>query len=102
MAQVDKAIQMCNEKPIAVMLELSEELQHTLECPRPTSVALAARENFIKEIRNHITNNRAIVIKGCCFSQCRGFSVEDIGMVRPFMLHAVYWQSMCMQLLPFP
>ena len=29
----------------------------------------------------------------CCFSQCRGFSVEDIGMVRPSMFHSVYWHG---------
>jgi hypothetical protein len=101
MAQADMAIQMRNEKPIAVALELPEELQHTSERPRPSSVALAAREKFVKEIRNHIANNRAVVIKGCCFSQCRGFSVEDIGMVRPSMSHSVYWQGTCIQLLLF-
>ena len=90
--------QIPDEEPIAVVLELLEELQHTLEHPSPSSVALAARNQFIKDIRTHIGNNRAVVVKGCCYSQCRGFSVEDIGMVRPFMSHAVYWHGIC---IPF-
>src|SRR6267154_4711739 len=101
MARADKAIQMCNEEPIAVELELPEELQHTSERPRPSPVALAAREIFVKEIRNHIANNRAVVIKGCCFSQCKGFSVEDIGMVRPSMSHSVYWHGTCINMFLF-
>lgn len=101
MARADKATQMRNGEPIAVALELPEELQHTSERPRRSSVALAAREGFVKEIRNHIANNRSVVIKGCCFSQCRGFSVEDIGMVRPSMSHSVYWQGTCIPLLLF-
>ena len=92
---------MCNEESIAVKLELPEELQHTSERPRPSPVALAAREIFVKEIRNHIANNRAVVIKGCCFSQCKGFSVEDIGMVRPSMSHSVYWQGTCINMFLF-
>jgi hypothetical protein len=94
MARADNATQMHNNEPIAVVLELPEELQHTSERPRPSSVALEAREMFVKAIRNHISHNRAVIIKGSCFSQCRGFSVEDIGMVRPSMSHSVYWQGM--------
>jgi hypothetical protein len=101
MARADNATQMRDNEPIAVVLELPEELQHTSERPKPSSVALEARERFVKEIRKHISNNRAVVIKGCCFSQCRGFSVEDIGMVRPSMSHSVYWHGMWMQLLLF-
>jgi hypothetical protein len=81
MARADNATQVRNNEPIAVVLELPEELRHTTECPRPSSVALAARDRFVKEIRTQISNNKAVVIRGCCFSQCRGFSVEDIGMV---------------------
>jgi hypothetical protein len=101
MARADNATQMRDNEPIAVVLELPEELQHTSGRPKPSSVALEARERFVKEIRKHISNNRAVVIKGCCFSQCRGFSVEDIGMVRPSMSHSVYWHGMWMQLLLF-
>jgi hypothetical protein len=93
MARAANAIQMHDEEPAAVALELPEELRHTSERPRPSAVALAAREQFVKEIRNHVSNNRAVVIRGCCFSQCRGFSVEDIGMVRPSMSHSVYWHG---------
>ena len=96
MARADNATQMRDNKPIAAILKLPEELQYTSERPRPFSVVLAARERFVKDIRNHISNNRAVVIKGCCFSQCRGFSVEDISMVRPSMSHSVYWQGTCM------
>ena len=98
MALAHNTFQIPDEEPIAIVLELPEELQHTSERPRPSSVALAARDQFVKEIRTHIGNNRAVVVKGCCFSQCRGFSVEDIGMVRPFMSHSVYWQGIC---IPF-
>jgi hypothetical protein len=98
MARANNATRMRNYEPIAVVLELPEELKQTLEHPIHSSVALTARERFVKEIRSNISNNRAVVIKGCCFSQFRGFSVEDIGMVRPTMSHSVYWHGMCMQL----
>lgn len=94
MARAANAIQMRDEVPIAVALELPEELRHTSERPRPSAITLPARDRFVKEIRMHISRNRAVVIKGCCFSQCRGFSVEDIGMVRPSMAHSVYWHGM--------
>jgi hypothetical protein len=99
MARADRATQMRNEEPIAIVLELPEELQHVGERPASSLVALAARDRFVKDIRWHVANNRAVVIKGCCFSQCRGFSVEDIGMVRPSMSHSVYWQGKCIKLL---
>jgi hypothetical protein len=95
MARAENATEMRNEDAFAVILELPEELRRTLEHPQPSTVALAARDKFIKEIRSHIANNRAVVVKACCFSQCRGFSMEDIGMVRPSMSHSVYWQGMC-------
>jgi hypothetical protein len=95
MARAVNAIQMHDEEPVAVALELPEELRHMSERPRPSAVALEAREQFVREIRNHISHNRAVVVKGCCFSQCRGFSVEDIGMVRPSMFHSVYWHGTC-------
>ena len=95
MAQADNMTEMHNEEAFAVVLELPEVLRSTSDHPKPSTVALAARDKFIKEIRSHIANNRAVVIKACCFSQCRGFSVEDIGMVRPSMSHSVYWQGMC-------
>jgi hypothetical protein len=95
MARTENATEMRNEEAFAVVLELPEELRRTSERPQPSTIALAARDKFIKEIRSHIANNRAVVIKACCFSQCRGFSVEDIGMVRPSMSHSVYWQGMC-------
>ena len=98
MARAHNVFQIPDEEPIAVVLELQEELQHTSERPRPSSIALTARNQFIKDIRTHIGNNRAIVVEGCCYSQCHGFSVEDIGMVRPFMSHDVYWQGIC---IPF-
>src|SRR6202022_3678831 len=98
MAQAHNAFQIPDEEPIAVVLELLEELQHTSERPRPSSVALVARDQLIKETKTHVGNNRAVVVKGFCFSQCRGFSVEDISMVRLFMLHSVYWQGIC---IPF-
>jgi hypothetical protein len=97
MARANNATQMRNDEPIAVVLDLPEELKQTSERPRHSSAALAARERFVKEIRNNISNNRAVVIKGCCFGQFSGFSVEDIGMVRPTMSHSVYWHGMCMQ-----
>ena len=81
MARAVNAIQMHDEEPVAIALELPEELRHMSECPRPSAVALEARDQFVKEMRNHISNNKAVVIKGCCFSQCRGFSIKDIGMV---------------------
>jgi hypothetical protein len=93
MARADNATQIPSDEPVAVILELPEELKHISERPRPSSIALAARDGFVKDIRNHISNNRAVVIRGCCFGQCRGFSVEDIGMVRPSMSHSVYWQG---------
>lgn len=95
MARADNATQMRNEEAFAVVLELPEELRRTSERPQPSSVALAARDKFVKTIRGHIANNRAVIVKACCFSQCRGFSIEDIGMVRPSMSHSVYWQGMC-------
>ena len=98
MARVHNMFQIPDEELIAIVLELLEELQHTSECPRPSSVALVARNQFVKDIRTHIGNNRAVVVKGCCYSQCCGFSVEDIGMVRSFMSHAVYWHGIC---IPF-
>ncbi len=94
MSQADNATQTPGDEPIAVILELPEELKHISERPRPSSVALEARERFVQAIRKHISHNRAVIIKGSCFSQCRGFSVEDIGMVRPSMSHSVYWQGM--------
>jgi hypothetical protein len=99
MARADNATQMRNEEPIATVLELPEELRHVGECPASSSVALGARDHFVKDIRWHIANNRAVIIKGCCFRQCRGFSVEDIGMVRPSMSHSVYWQGTRLSLL---
>ena len=93
MARAVNAIHMQDDEPIAISLELPEELRHTSERPRPSSIALEAREQFVREIRKHISNNIAVVVRGCCFSQCRGFSVEDIGMVRPSMFHSVYWHG---------
>jgi len=93
MARAVNAIHMHDEEPVAIALELPKALRHMSEHPRPSAVALEARDQFVKEIRNHISNNKAVVIKGCCFSQCRGFSVEDIGMVRPSMFHSVYWHG---------
>jgi len=72
MARANNATRMSNYEPIAVVLELPAELKPTSEHPIHSSVALTARERFVKEIRSNISNNRAVVIKGCCFSQFRG------------------------------
>ena len=56
MARADNATQIPSDEPVAVILELPEELKHISERPRPSSIALAARDGFVKDIRNHISN----------------------------------------------
>ena len=73
MARADNATQMRDNKPIAAILKLPEELQYTSERPRPSSDVLAARERFVKDIRNHISNNRAVSYQGVLLQSMQGF-----------------------------
>ena len=72
MAQVNNATQIPSDELIAVILELSKELKHVSECPRPSSITLTARERFMKEIKNHISK-QSCSYQGVLLQSMQGF-----------------------------
>ncbi|KIM90473.1 hypothetical protein PILCRDRAFT_1764 [Piloderma croceum F 1598] len=78
----------------AVILEVPEELCRNSIHSNPLKHPATIRDVFVQDIRHHLANNRAVVIKKCSLEQGYGFSVEDIGMIHPSINHGVYWQDL--------
>jgi hypothetical protein len=97
MANVYDAAAVRDAPQFAVILELPEELRRNGVHSNPLKHPAAIRDAFVQDIRCHLANNRAVVVRKCSPNQGYGFSVEDIGMIRPSMNHSVYWHGIYIQ-----
>jgi hypothetical protein len=95
MARSEGATEASGEGPFAVILELPRELRISLKERDPEVDIIKIRDNFLKGIRRYISRGVSIIVKGWCPKEEAGFSVEDIGLVRPTMEQEVYWHGKC-------
>lgn len=58
------------------------------------SMVAQERDEFISRIRSNIANNQSVLIRKWYPEQRCGFSVEDIGMICPFMQQEVDFQGL--------
>lgn len=58
------------------------------------SMVAQERDEFISRIRSNLADNQSVLIRKWYPEQCCGFSVEDIGMICPFMQQEVDFQGL--------
>jgi hypothetical protein len=77
----------------AVVLDLPDALGPSKE-PLDPSINIAEIQNkFNQIIRRNLANNIAVVVRKW-YPECRrGFSIEEIGTIRPLTQHKVHWQG---------
>jgi len=92
MARAPAADNFPRKRPLVVALEIPKELRRGEG--RVDVVAEAkARDDFLKTIRYHIAHNQSVIVREWYPERRYGFSVEDIGMLCPFMGQTVHWQG---------
>lgn len=86
MAQCPSAMQVKSEGAFVAYINLPPRLRNWISDDPYSSTTFATLENdFSSSVRDHIANNRAVVVRGW-YPQIRTtFSIEDICAVRPTM-----------------
>lgn len=92
MASVPDATTIPEGLPLAIVLEIPVQLS-SHDPSIDVADAAAARDEFIKTIRFHLANNQSVLVRKWYPDQRCGFSVEEIGMICPFMKQEVHWQG---------
>lgn len=92
MATMPNAASLPEELPLVTVINFPAGLSS-----RDPSIDIAMiaqeRREFISSIRGHIANNESVLIKKWYPEERLGFSVEDIGMLLPFMQQEVNFQG---------
>ena len=93
MAKSANVTKVPNEDQMAIVLDIPEEIRGSVGPVDPSIDIAKIRAEFIQTIRNHIANNRAVLVRQWYPGTRGGFSMEDIGMICPFMKQEVRWQG---------
>lgn len=93
MASVPNAASVPEELPLVTVMNVPPGLSSH---DPSIDVAMVAQERneFMNSIRGHIANNKSVLIKKWYPEERVGFSVEDLGMLLPFMQQEVDFQGM--------
>ena len=94
MAACDTATTPNDIDTFAVYLRLPERLQNPTQDDPDMLPALAEiKESFYKEIRDNVAHGRAVIVQKWYPQVQTGFSIEDIGLIRPTTSHQVHWHG---------
>jgi hypothetical protein len=93
MAKSANATTVVDKGQFAIILEIPEELSGAAYPIDPSIDISKIRAEFIRNIRSHLANNRAVLVRQWYPGMQGSFSVEDIGMICPFMKQEVRWQG---------
>lgn len=92
MASMPNAASVPEDLPLVTVINAPSGLSSN---DQSVDVAMVAQERniFMSRIRGHIANNESVLIKRWYPEERCGFSVEDIGMLFPFMQQEVDFQG---------
>jgi hypothetical protein len=93
MASMPNAASVPEDLPLVTIMNFPAGLSSQSQSIDVSMVA-QERHEFISSIRSHIANNESVLIKKWYPQERYGFSVEEIGMLFPFMLQEVDFQGM--------
>jgi hypothetical protein len=79
--------------PFAVVLDIPVEMQSDNRQLRWDVDIASIKNMFFQKICYHLSNNQVVIVHPWYPASNSGFSVNEIGLVRPMIMNTVHWQG---------